>query len=202
MKLETTVNNPDLNPHCLSPIEQHVGLILTCSSIANFSFSTISALSGLRVRQSGLKNVCRQDEIPVFRGASTALFNDIAKALVETCCAVLASAWYFWYKDDSSLVFRSTSLRAFSSGDISATSTPTTSDRRRTVGNVSSVVKYVFSSQISSVPSLAIFLTCLEELNRFMALEARIRHGITDVHSITQTCVHNMFVLQGEHLGQ
>ncbi len=57
-------------------------------------------------------------------------------------------------------------------GDISTTSTDTTSDRLSTAGKDSSVVKYVFSNQASSFPSRSTFGRVRDELKLLRALDA------------------------------
>ena len=86
----------------------------------------------------------------------------MASAFVEMCCAVFASDEYFWFSPANSRVRCSTSRSAVSTGEMFATWVSMTSERRRTVGKYSSVVRYVFSIQTSSVPSRAVLGAGLE----------------------------------------
>lgn len=102
---------------------------------------------------------------------STALLSAIDSALVETGWLDFANAEYLMFSAFNSFVFCSMSVRAVSMGDISAVCMSITSDRLKTVGNVSSVVKKVFTTHVSSSPFGLTFVTGRWQLKMLIALE-------------------------------
>lgn len=84
--------------------------------------------------------------IPPLTGASTAPLSAIDNGFVLIVDrSVFTSTIYLLCNSSNSRVFFSTSITAFSTGEISITCISTISDRRRIVGKTSAHVKIVFS---------------------------------------------------------